>query len=121
MRDRVKPGGRMVLQVFNRDYLVSKLPIRSWWQGHKCLVLDEAELNYKANRLRVHRTIVFEDGRQFEHYMFMRAYSVHDLGKMLSSLGLKVISLSGSRETRGRFYGSASPDIWIVAERRVKE
>jgi SAM-dependent methyltransferase len=121
MRDRVKPGGRMVLQVFNRDYLVSKLPIRSWWQGNKCLVLDEAELNYKANRLRVHRTIVFEDGRQFEHYMFLRAYSVHDLGKMLSAEGLKVVSLSGSRETRGRFYGSASPDIWIVAERRGSE
>jgi SAM-dependent methyltransferase len=118
MRDRIAPGGRLMLQVFNRDYLVSKLPIRSWWQGNKCLVLDEAELNYKANRLRIHRTVVFEDGRQFEHYMFMRAYSVHDLGKALSSAGLKVLQLSGSRETRGRFYGSASPDIWIVAQRR---
>ncbi len=121
MRDRLRPGGKLVIQVFNRDYLVSKLPIRSWWQGNKCLVLDEAELNYKANRLRIHRTVVFEDGRQFEHYMFVRAYSVHDLGKALSSAGLKVLQLSGSRETRGRFYGSASPDIWIVAERRGGE
>jgi SAM-dependent methyltransferase len=118
VRDRLSPTGRLVLQVFNRDYLVGKLPLRSWWQGDKCMVLDEAELNFVANRLRVHRTVVFEDGRQFEHYMFLRAYSVHELGRLLRLAGLKVEQLSGSRDTRGRFYGSASPDIWIVASRR---
>ena len=79
------------------------------------MVLDEGEMNFFANRLRVHRTMIFEDGRQYEHYYFLRAYTVHDLGKMLSAAGLKVLEVSGSRETRGRFYGGASPHIWIVA------
>jgi SAM-dependent methyltransferase len=118
MFDRLAVGGRLLLHVFNRDFVAPHLPSRSWWQGRRCMVIDEAEMNFFANRLRVHRTIIFDDGRQFEHFMFMRAYTVQDLGKAMSQLGLRVVEVSGSRDTRARFYGSASPDIWIVAERK---
>jgi SAM-dependent methyltransferase len=116
-REILKPGGKLVIQVFNRDYLSARLPCRSWWASKRGMIVDEAEMNYFANRLRVHRTIVIDDGRNFEHYMFMKAFTLHDLGKSMSSIGLKVREVSGSRDTRGRFYGSESPDIWIVAER----
>lgn len=118
MHDRLLPGGRLLIHVFNRDFVAPHLPSRSWWQGKRCMVIDEAEMNFFANRLRVHRTIIFDDGRQFEHHMFMRAYTVQDLGKAISQLGMRVLEVSGSRDTRGRFYGSASPDIWIVAEKK---
>lgn len=118
MVDRLAPHGRLLLHVFNRDFVAPHLPSRSWWQGRRCMVIDEAEMNFFANRLRVHRTIIFDDGRQYEHFMFMRAYTVQDLGKAMSALGLRVVEVSGSRDTRGRFYGSASPDIWILAERK---
>ena len=118
MHDRLRPGGRLLIHVFNRDFVAPHLPSRSWWQGKRCMVIDEAEMNFFANRLRVHRTIIFDDGRQFEHYMFMRAYTVQDLGKAISQLGMRVLEVAGSRDTRGRFYGSASPDIWIVAEKK---
>jgi SAM-dependent methyltransferase len=121
LRDLLRPGGKLVIQVFNRDYVASRLPCRSWWASSRGMIVDEAEMNYFANRLRVHRTIVIDDGRNFEHYMFMKAFTLHDLGKSMSSVGLKVLEVSGSRDTRGRFYGSESPDIWIVAERRSAE
>jgi SAM-dependent methyltransferase len=114
----LRPGGKLVLHVFNRDYLVAVMPCRSWWQGRGCLVLDVADMNYFTNRMRVHRTIVFEDGRQFEHHMYIRAFSLHELGKMLSTMGMRVLEVSGSRDTRGRFYGATSSEIWIVAQRR---
>ncbi|HRI08359.1 MAG TPA: class I SAM-dependent methyltransferase, partial [Nannocystaceae bacterium] len=117
MVERLRPGGRLILQVMNRDHLMSIVPCRSWWQGRGCLVLDVAEMNFFANRLRVHRTIVFEDGRQFEHHIFIRLYTVNELGKMVSSLGLRILDVSGSRDTPGRFFGAASPDIWISAQR----
>jgi SAM-dependent methyltransferase len=119
MLERLSPTGRLLLHVFNRDFVAPQLPARSWWQGRRCMVLDEAEMNFFANRLRVHRTIIFDDGRQFEHYMFMRAFTVHDLGKTLSQMGMRVVEVSGSRDTRKRFYGAGSPDIWIVAERKT--
>ena len=115
-RSVLGPDGRLVLQIFNRDYMAPRVPCRSWWQGPRCMVLDETEMNYFANRLRVHRTIVFDDGRQYEHYMFIKAFTLHDIGKLLSSVGLRVREVSGSRDTRGRFYGAASPNLWIVAE-----
>ncbi len=114
----LRPGGKLVLNVFNRDYLVAVMPCRSWWQGRGCLVLDVADMNYATNRMRVHRTVVFEDGRQFEHHMYIRAFSLHELGKMLATLGMRVLEVSGSRDTRGRFYGATSAEIWIVAQRR---
>jgi SAM-dependent methyltransferase len=117
LRDRLALGGRMMLQVFNRDHVVARLPARSWWQGHGCLVLDEAEMNYFTSRLQVHRTIVFEDGRQFEHDISVRAYTAHDLVSLCLDAGLRVLEISGSRLTRGRFYGATSPEIWLLVER----
>ena len=114
----LRTSGKLVLNVFNRDYLVAVMPCRSWWQGRGCLVLDVADMNYYTNRMKVHRTVVFEDGRQFEHHMFIRAFSLHELGKILSTLGMRVLEVSGSRDTRGRFYGATSAEIWIVAQRR---
>ena len=118
MVEVLRPGGKLVLQVFNRDYLVAVMPCRSWWQGRGCLVLDVADMNYFTNRIRIHRTVVFEDGRQFEHHMYFRAYSLHELGKILTASGMRVLEVSGSRESRGRFYGATSAEIWLVAQRR---
>jgi SAM-dependent methyltransferase len=120
MHDMLMPGGKLLLEVFNRDHIISRLPARSWWQGRACLVLDEAEMDYFANRLLVHRTVVFEDGRQFEHRINMRAYAVHELALMCRSVGLAVVEVSGSRCTRGRFFGASSPDIWLLAERPAR-
>ncbi|MDC0719621.1 class I SAM-dependent methyltransferase [Nannocystis bainbridge] len=118
MVEVLKPGGKLALQLFNRDYLMGVLPCRSWWQGRGCLVLDVADMQFSTGRVRIHRTVVFEDGRQFEHHISIRAYSAHTLAKMLPTMGARVIELSGSRDTRGRFYGGASPEIWIFAQRR---
>lgn len=118
MVEVLRPGGKLVLHMVNRDYLVAVLPCRSWWQGRGCLVLDVADMNYFTNRMRVHRTVVFEDGRQFEHHMYIRAYSLHDLGRMLAGMGMRVLEVSGGRDTRGRFYGATSAEIWLVAQRR---
>jgi hypothetical protein len=116
-RDLVRVGGRLALHVVNRDYVVSRLPTRSWWQGDRCLVLDEVDMQDWTSRVRVRRTIVFEDGGQFEHTMSIRVYSLHELIGLVEDQGLRVVEVSGSPHTRGRFYGGTSPDIWLIAER----
>lgn len=116
MASMLAPGGRLLLHVFNRDHIIGRLPARSWWQGHGCLVLDEAQMNFFNNRLSVHRTIVFEDGRQFEHRVQIRGYNAHELGRMCVDAGLRIVEISGNRLTRGRFYGASSADIWLVVE-----
>jgi hypothetical protein len=62
--------------------------------------------------------VVFDDGRQLEQEISVRAYSLHELGKLLHAAGFRVIEISGSMHTRGRFFGNQSRDIIVVAERR---
>ena len=115
----LKPGARFVVEVLNRDYLVGDLPSRVWWEGDGCVVLEEVDFNYYSSRISSTRSIVFDDGRQLEQAISMRSFSLHELGKLLHSVGFRVTEISGSMATRGRFFGAHSRDLVVVAERRA--
>jgi SAM-dependent methyltransferase len=114
----LKPGARFVVEVLNRDYLIADLPSRVWWEGDGCVVLEEVEFNYFSSRIVSNRSVVFDDGRQLEQEISIRAYSLHEFGKLLHAAGFRVVEISGSMVTRGRFFGGHSRDIIVVAERR---
>ena len=117
----LKPGARFVVEVLNRDYLVADLPSRVWWEGDGCVVLEEVEFNYFSSRIVSNRSVVFDDGRQLEHEISLRSFSLHELGKFLHAVGFRVLEISGSMSTRGRFFGAHSRDIVVVAERRASQ
>ena len=114
----LKPGGRLLLDMLNRDYLVRDLPARVWWQGQGCMVLEEVNFNYFNSRLQVQRSIAFDDGRQVEQEIRMRAYALHEVGRLLQHAGFRILELSSSAELRGRFFGGESRQILVVAEKR---
>lgn len=118
MARALKPGGRLLLDVVNRDYIVSDLPARIWWEGDGCVVLEEVEFNFNTSRILTHRSVVFEDGRQLDQEISVRAYSLHELGKLLRQAGFRVLEVSGSIYTPGRFFGASSRNLIILAERR---
>ncbi len=117
----LKPGARCVFDVLNRDYLVADLPSRVWWEGDGCVVLEEVQFNYFSSRIVSNRSVVFDDGRQVEQEISVRCFSLHELGKLLHAAGFRVLEISGSMATRGRFFGAQSRDIVVVAERRAKK
>ena len=55
----LKPGGRLLLDVVNRDYIVGDLPARIWWEGDGCGVLEEVEFNFNTSRILTHRSVLF--------------------------------------------------------------
>ena len=118
MARALKPGGRLLLDVVNRDYIVSDLPARIWWEGDGCVVLEEVEFNFNTSRILTHRSVVFEDGRQLDQEISVRAYSLHELGKILRQAGFRVLEVSGSIYAPGRFFGASSRNLIILAERR---
>jgi SAM-dependent methyltransferase len=115
----LKPGGRLLLDVINRDYIVGDLPARVWWEGDGCVVLEEVDFNFNTNRVLTHRSVVFEDGQQMEQEISVRVYSLHEIGKLLRQAGFRVIEVSGSIPTRGHFFGANSRNLLILAERRA--
>lgn len=115
----LKPGGRFVLELINRDYLIGDLPCRVWWQGDGCVVLEEVDFNYFTSRLQVQRQIILESGRQLEQDISIRAYSLHEIGKVLTHAGFRVLEVSGNLDLRGRFFGNESRQLIVVAEKRA--
>lgn len=114
----LRPGGRFVLDLINRDYLIGDLPTRVWWQGDGCMVLEEVDFNYFTSRLQVQRQIILEDGRQLEQEISIRTYSLHEIGKILHHAGFKVLEVSGGLNLRGRFFGADSRQLLVLAEKR---
>src|SRR5439155_11198658 len=114
----LKPGARFLLDLINRDYLIGELPTRVWWQGTGCMVLEEVDFNYYASRLQNHRSVVFEDGRQLEYDISIRAYALHEIGKLLHQSGFRVTEVSGGLFQKGRFFGAESRQLLILAEKK---
>jgi SAM-dependent methyltransferase len=114
----LRPGGRILIEILNRDYVIADLPTRVWWEGDGCVVLEEVELNYFSSRIQVNRSVVFDDGRQLEQEISVRAYSLHEVGKLLHAAGFRVLEVSGAYQTRNRFFGNQSRHIIVLAERR---
>ena len=113
----LKPGGRFLLDIINRDYIVGDLPSRVWWEGDGCVVLEEVDFNYHTSRVLIRRSVVFGNGRQSEQEISLRAYSLHEVGKLLRQAGLRVLDVSGGLGTKSRFYGASSRNIIAVCER----
>ncbi len=116
----LKPGGRFLLDVVNRDYVVADLPVRVWWEGTGCVILEEVDFNFHTSRINTHRSIVFQDGRQLEQEISVRAYSLHEIGRLLKQAGFRVIDVSGALATPGQFFGSASRSLLVLAEKRAE-
>ncbi|MDP3279107.1 MAG: methyltransferase domain-containing protein [Deltaproteobacteria bacterium] len=117
----LKPGGTFLLEVVNRDYAAEQHPSMVWYEADGCVCMEETNFNWFTSRLESKRTLLLEDGKQREHKFSLRLYSLHELGKSLSSAGFRVIEVSGHPKTPGAFFGSNSRTILILAQKREND
>ncbi len=115
----LKPGGRFLLEIVNRDFIVGLMPRRKWWEGADCLFLEEIAFNYNTSVLHTKRSFIYDDGRPpWEQNIYIRLYSLHELQNLLRLGGFNVLDVSGQIQTRGFYLGQASPNIILLAEKR---
>jgi SAM-dependent methyltransferase len=119
LANALKPGGRLLLEVVNRDHVLTSQPNLQWFEGDGCVVMEESDFNYYSSRISVKRTMMREDGRQTESEYSIRLYALHELGQMMQQVGFRVKEVSGQQATRGVFFGAHSNRIILLAERRV--
>jgi SAM-dependent methyltransferase len=113
----LRPGGRLILDVVNRDFVIRSQPNLVWFQGDGCVCMEESEFNYFTSRLHVKRTMMHEDGRQSDTEYSIRLYPLHELGSIMRKTGFRVIEVSGQESTRGMFFGMNAPRVVALAER----
>jgi SAM-dependent methyltransferase len=113
----LKQGGMFLLDVANRDYVARNTPGLVWFEGDRCVCMDDTFLDFFTSRLRVKRTAMFEGGISRELDYSIRLYTLHELGKLLHEAGFKVLEVTGHPAHPGVFFGSESPRIIVLAER----
>jgi SAM-dependent methyltransferase len=113
----LRPGGMLLLDVVNRDFVVSQQPSAVWYEGDACVCMDDMCVDFITSRLKVKRSVIFDDGRQRECHYSVRIYSLHELGKLLHEVGFRVAEATGHPTTPGVFFGVQSPRIVILAQR----
>jgi SAM-dependent methyltransferase len=113
----LKQGGMFLLDVANRDYVARNAPGLNWFEGDRCVCMDDTYLDFFTSRLRVKRTAMFEGGVSRELDYSIRLYTLHEIGKLLHEAGFKVLEVTGHPAHPGVFFGSESPRIIVLAER----
>lgn len=118
----LKPGGVLLIETINRDFVVEELPLRLWWKATECMLLEEIDMEHFTGVLKIKRSFVFEDsGRApWEQNIHIRLYTPIELRAMLMRAGFNVLELSGDYSLPGAFFGATSPRIIFVAEKSVK-
>jgi SAM-dependent methyltransferase len=114
----LKPGSPFLLEVSNRDHIIEKQPNLTWFEGSGAVCMEETSFNYINSRLCVTRQLIFgNSGRQVNHELSVRLYSLHELGLILSRAGFIVHHVAGHHATPGAFFGTDSSKIIILAVR----
>jgi SAM-dependent methyltransferase len=111
----LRPGGRFLLDVINRDFVVEQQPGQTWFEGDGCVCIDDVSVDFITSRMKVKRTLMLTNGKNRECNYSVRIYGLHELGKILHDVGFKVLNVSGRPEMPGVFFGSTSPRIIILA------
>ena len=114
----LKGGGLFLLDVVNRDFLIRQSPSLAWFEGEGCVCMDEMCVDFITSRMKIKRTMMFDDGRSREIEYSMRIYSLHELGRILHEHNFKVCEVSGRLATPGVFFGNESPRTLILAEKK---
>jgi D-alanine-D-alanine ligase len=112
----LKPGGRFLLDIANRDGILSRFIGKDWNQLEDgTVVLHERNWDSLKGRVEGRDVVIGPDGRRREYEHSMRLYGAPEISSMLRRAGLDVLALYGS--LAGTAFGWDSPRVNIVAQR----
>jgi len=110
----LKPGGRFLLDVINRDSLVKRFRPKSWDEVDGALVLHRHHWEADTGQLIEERTIV-GDGERREHVVRLHVYTAPQLSRMIERAGLVVERLCG--DLTGSEFTLDSRRLVVLAEK----
>jgi SAM-dependent methyltransferase len=114
----LKPGGRLLLDTINRDWLMRNWETHGWREREDgTLDLEERRFDAASGRNRVRVLSIRPDGGRDEHHIDLRLYTLKELSDMLSRAGLKVRRTWGGFDDRE--FGPDGRRMIVMAERPV--
>lgn len=95
MYNALKPGGKFVLHVINRDWIMINFNSHGWYKVGKAKVVEERNFDYSAS-INTSIWTFIENGREIPHETKIRMYSYHELRAMFAKVGFVNIEGYGS-------------------------
>jgi SAM-dependent methyltransferase len=112
----LKPGGKFLLDVANRDGILSRFVGRDWNEIEDgTVVLHERRWDSLRGRLEGRDLVLGPDGRRREYEHSMRLYGAPEISSMFRRAGFDVLALYGN--LAGSAFGWDSPRVNLVAQR----
>lgn len=113
----LKPGGRFLLDMMNRDWLLTHPQQRTWTQRDDgALFMEETSLELAASRVVARQLLIDpQGGPQVTKEYFLRAYTCAELTALLRRHGLVVKEVCGGTDRRP--YDTEAHRLVLVAER----
>src|SRR2546422_718073 len=91
----LRPRGKFLMELFNRDSLVARLPSQSWQaRDDGTVVLEDASFDLLRGRFETRQVIIDRKGTR-EFTASVRAYTLAELKEMLDAEGLFVHRVLG--------------------------
>jgi len=121
VRKGLKSGGRLLLDMLNKEWLMRHFEPNVWEQSEGArgaVALDRISFNFEAGRLDNHRTIVSADGARSPAFASLRVYTLTELKALLVRAGLDCLKVWGGYE--GQPYGMDTPRMIVLAQRTAE-
>jgi len=121
VRKGLKPGGKFLMDLLNKEWLMRHFEPNFWEQGEDgkgAVVLDQISFNFETGRLDNHRTIVSKDGTRTPSFVSFRVYTLTEIKSLLAKAGLVYKQSWGGFD--GSAYGMDSARMILLAERPLE-
>ena len=114
VRRSLKPGGRFLLEMANRDGLVRRFQAHDWHEFPDFLALEERAFIAERDRIETRWVKVYPDGRRKEYTSSLRLFTLRELIELFSQAGLKVLGRYGTLQ--GDPWSWEAPRLVLVAK-----
>ncbi len=115
VRKSLKPGGRFLLEMANRDWLVRHFQAHDWYQFADFIGLEERKFIAERDRIETKWVKLYPDGRRKEYFSSLRLFTLRELIDLFSQAGLKVLGHYG--DLKGEPWSWEANRLVLVAER----
>ncbi len=113
--ESLRPGGRFILDIANREAVISDHKPYEKRGTRNNYVIDETQLDLATGRTTCHWTFV-RNGKKSEHTITIRLFALHELIAMAAKFGLRFLEACG--DFSGVPHGPKTPRCIFVAERQ---
>jgi SAM-dependent methyltransferase len=109
----LKPGGRLVIDFFNADYVIENLKVFETIDAEGAIFTIKKEFD---GRSIIKRIDIADKGQAYHYIEKVRAYKMNNFEKMLAESGLKLVETFGDYRL-SKFDKQNSPRLILIAEK----